>query len=374
MSALPGSAVAASNQLYMKCQVLLGLVAVCIVSLFAVLPSGSVTAQTRSETSNQVFPADPLEVSVGIRIEQIVFVDQKSENFGVVAVIRLQWRDPKLAFSREEYGRDFLAYTPDEFRQKVRTTPTIAPGFVIQNQQDRRWEQQAIVVVNDDGLVDYYERSTITLQAPHFDFRRFPFDTQLFFLEITSLHPSDTVRFVPLEEESGMGDFLGEEAWIIENAELQTATVLGLSGLPSSQVALAFTGRRHIQYYVLRIFIPMLVLIAVSWATFFLDEYRRRIEISGANLLAFVVFNFAVSDKLPELGYLTFLDFILQWMFIVTGAVIVLNVGLSRMEKQGHKDMAKRVDTYVVKWIYPLSYGIIVALGAYEFLLRPFSQ
>lgn len=374
MSALLGSETALKSRRAMKHPVLPSLVAVCIMSLFAMLLSSSVTAQTRTDISNQVSPSDPLEVSVGIRIEQIVFVDQKSENFGVVAVIRLRWRDPKLAFSREEYGRDFLAYTPDEFRQKVRTLPTIAPGFVIQNQQDRRWEQQAIVILNDDGLVNYYERSTITLQAPYFDFRRFPFDTQSFFLEITSLHPEDTVRFVPLKEGSGLGDLLGEEAWITENAELQTATIPGLSGLPSSQVALAFTGRRHIQYYVLRIFIPMLVLIAVSWATFFLDEYRRRIEISGANLLAFVVFNFAVSDKLPELGYLTFLDFILQWMFIVTGAVIVLNVGLSRMEKQGHKDMAKRIDTYVVKWIYPLGYAIIVTLGAYQFLLRPLSQ
>lgn len=313
----------------------------------------------------------PLEVGVGIRIEQIVFVDQKSENFAAVANIRLQWHDPKLAFDPAEYGREYKPFTVDEFRKLVAEIPTIIPGFVIHNQQDRRWEQQAIITVHSDGTANYYERTTVTLQAPHFDFRKFPLDTQPFYLEITSLHPVDVVDYLPMSENSGLGELLGEEAWIFEDPLLHVSTVTGLSGQDSAQVALGFIGRRHIQYYALRIFIPMLVLIVVSWATFFLDEYRRRIEITGANLLAFILFNFAVSEKLPELGYLTFLDFILQWMFIVTGAIIVLNVGLTRLAKSGRDELARKIDTYVIKWIYPLGYAAVVGLAVFQFFIVP---
>jgi len=120
---------------------------------------------------------------------------------------------------------------------------------------------------------------------------------------------------------------------------------------------------------VIRIFLPMLVLIAVSWATFFLDEYRKRIEIAGANLLIFVAFNWMISDDLPKLGYLTFLDFILQWMFIVAGAVVVFSVGLSRLKWSGREVLAKRLDNYAVKWVYPLGYAAIVGFAVYKYLV-----
>lgn len=340
-------------------------------AVFVIFASVPVMAQEQSEGAGPA-PGSviPLTVGVGILVEQIVSVDQKSENFGVVANIRLEWKDPKLAFDSGAYGRHYKILTPDEFASMAASVPTTAPAFVIQNQQNRRWSQQESVVIESSGHVLFFEKSTMTLQAPYFDFRKFPFDTQRFFVEVASVHPETEVAFVPLREHSGLGDLLGEEAWIMENADLYTSRITGLSGLQSSQVALGFTGRRHIQYYALRIFLPMAVLIVVSWMTFFLDEYRRRIEITGANLLAFIVFNFAVSDKLPELGYLTFLDYILQWMFIVTGAIIVLNVGLTRLVKSGKEELAHKIDTYVIKWVYPVGYGAVVVSAVFQFLLR----
>jgi hypothetical protein len=150
---------------------------------------------------------------------------------------------------------------------------------------------------------------------------------------------------------------------------MQLSTAEGLSGRPSAKVALAFEGRRHVMYYALRIFLPMLVLVTVSWTILFLNEYRKRAEIAGANLLVFVAFNWAVSEDLPRLGYLTFLDFLLQWMFVVTGTVIVFNIMLSRIKASGRPDLALRLDNTVIKWIYPLGYLAIVALAVWRYLL-----
>ena len=316
-------------------------------------------------------PDNPLEVGVGIKIDQITDVNQKAENYGAVVVLRLEWTDPTLAFDRDTMGRDFRVFDPPAFVTHAANLDTVIPAFVIHNQQSNRWIHESAAALRYDGHVTFVEKSSLTLQAPHFNFVKFPFDTQEFHFEVASVFPSEFVRFHSLDAFSGLGDMLGEEEWILGNERLLASTTIGLSGRESDQVELVFTGTRHLTYYVIRIFLPMLVLITVGWALFFLDEYQKRIEIAGGNLLVFVAFNWAISADLPKLGYLTFLDFVLQCMFLMTGAIIVFNVALRRMKTSGRVDSAKMLDNYAIKWIYPLGYAAIVGYAIFAYLLDP---
>ncbi|MFY2824379.1 hypothetical protein [Ruegeria sp. MALMAid1280] len=316
-------------------------------------------------------PENPLQVGIGIRIDQVTSVDQKAENYGAVVVLRVEWTDPALAFDRDEVGREIQVFNPSGLADHARGLGAVVPAFVIHNQQSNKWIHEAAASLRYDGQVVYVEKSSLTLQAPHFDFRKYPFDTQEFFFEVVSVFPSDYVSYYPLNEHSGLGDMLGEEEWILGNARVERSTVIGLSGRDSDQIALAFEGKRHLTYYVIRVFLPMLVLITVGWALFFLDEYRRRIEIAGGNLLVFVAFNWAISADLPKLGYLTFLDFILQCMFLMTGALIVFNVALRKLKVSGREEGARKLDNYAIKWIYPLGYAAIVAYAIFIYLLVP---
>ncbi|WP_170561927.1 hypothetical protein [Ruegeria atlantica] len=316
-------------------------------------------------------PENPLDVGIGIKIDQITSVDQKAENYGAVVVLRVEWTDPALAFDPKEAGREFRVFNPPALADHAAEIGTVVPAFVIHNQQSNRWIHESAASLRYDGRVLYAEKSSLTLQAPHFDFRKYPFDTQEFHFEIVSIFPSQYVSYHPLEEFSGLGDLLGEEEWILDNPRIETSQVVGLSGQDSDQVALVFEGHRHLTYYVIRVFLPMLVLISVGWALFFLDEYRRRIEIAGGNLLVFVAFNWAISADLPKLGYLTFLDFVLQCMFLMTGALIVFNVALRKLKVSGREDGAKKLDNYAIKWIYPLGYAAIVGYAIFAYLLVP---
>lgn len=317
-----------------------------------------------------VIPDTPLEVKVGIEVDQITSVDQKSENYGAVATIRMEWHDPNLAFDPVEAGGEVKVMSSDAFIDMARDVGTIVPGFSIQNQQGNRWIQNELVVVHPDGRARYLEKSSVTLQAPYFNFKRYPFDRQVFFYEIVSHFPDNVIRFVADDENSGLGPLLGEEEWILHSPEMIIASAKGLSGAPSQKAALEFRGHRHTQYYLTRIFLPLLVLVAVSWSVFFLDGYRKRAEVAGANLLVFVAFNWMISEELPKLGYLTFLDFILQWMFVVTGLIVVVNVFLSRIKANGYEALADQLDGYIFRWIYPVGYFGIVAFGIWHFLVR----
>ena len=106
----------------------------------------------------------------------------------------------------------------DAFAQYVQQHGALWPEFVVFNQQGNRWAQKRLVVLRPDGSAQYYERFSTTLQAPDFDFRRFPFDTQRFFIRVELIAPEWKFRFVELPGYSGLGRQLGEEEWEAEYA------------------------------------------------------------------------------------------------------------------------------------------------------------
>ena len=95
---------------------------------------------------------------------------------------------------------------------------------------------------------------------------------------------------------------------------------------------------------------------------FFLRDYAKRVDVAGGNLLLFIAFNFVISQDLPRLGYLTFLDLILISTFLVTAIVLVLAVALKRMVSDGKEALVRRIDKYVIIF-YPLAYiGTVLAV------------
>ena len=308
-----------------------------------------------------VVPDKPYTVEIGVKIDQIVKVDQKSESFEVVGNFRMEYDEPKLTFDAAEYGRKYKLYTVESFINHVDQQGIFAPGFLIQNQQGRRFTQGADITVFDDGHTIYIERFTVTLQAPEFDFIQYPFDSQKFFLHVDAVMPTDFVRFKPLQGYSELGDKLGEEEWLFEKSWTTTGEVEGITGKPTSRFSFGFEASRHLNYYFLRIFLPLAIIILVSWFTFFLNDYSKRVDMAVANLLVFVAFNFTISNDLPRLGYLTFIDTIMFATFVFTGLVVILNVIYRRMEFLGRESKARYLDSYTI-WIYPFTLILLILI------------
>ncbi len=105
----------------------------------------------------------------------------------------------------------------------------------------------------------------------------------------------------------------------------------------------------------LQIFIPILLIIIVSYVTFFLRDYGRRIEVASANLLLFIAFSFSLADNYPRLGYVTFLDALMAMIFVINALVVIYNVWLRKLEMAGDEARAERVDS-VLDWAYPVAY------------------
>ncbi len=305
------------------------------------------------------------QVKIGFKLQQITDVNQRSENFSVAGTLGMQWREPKLAFSPDKIQNRVKIFTGERFLKYTQDNNIDVPNFTLYNQQGRRWTQNAVAVVWPDGKVEFYERFTTTLQAPDFDFRRFPFDTQRFFLRVDNLWPEWYFNYAPLEGFSEVGQRLGEEEWVITKHEVTFDSVMESHDRPVSRFIFAFQAKRHITYYFFRILLPLIIIIIVAWFSFFLKDYNKRVDVAGANLLIFIAFNFTIATDLPRLGYLTFLDTLLVTTFIITGVVVIISYQLRRMVDADKHAQVARIDKYI-RWFYPLAY--LLGIGAVTYL------
>jgi hypothetical protein len=297
---------------------------------------------------------EPIPVQIGIKLEQIVEVDEQHEFFTAVASLQMEWTDPALAFSPETCDCVVKVYSKDDFAQFVADAGGRWPDFTLPNQQGNRWTQNRMAVVYQDGRALYYERFSTDLQVD-FDFREYPFDSQEFSIHVDAIYPEDHVGFTDLEGYSEISGEHGEDEFQIGEFSTEVTSQQAGTTATTSRFTFRFGGPRHINYYLLQIFVPILLIAAVSWVTFFLRDYGRRIEVASANLLVFIAFSFSLADNYPRLGYLTFLDAVMALMFIVNAIVVAYNVWLRRLEMDGEADRAERVDS-ILDWVYPMSY------------------
>lgn len=234
--------------------------------------------------SRQDIIAEPIKIKVGVELDQISAINQKDQNFDVVAAIQMQWVNPSLGFSPEQCNCSFKIYRSiDQFMQEYGSA---FPEFTIFNQQGNRWTQNEIITVQPNGTATYFERFWVKLQASDFDFRKYPLDRQDFYILIDSLYPEDYYAYEIWPDKTKIGTQLGEEEWYITASDANVSSVVNQEA--NSRSSFHIQTQRHLSYYALRILFPIIVIVLISWVTLFLKDYGKRADIAGGNLLLFI--------------------------------------------------------------------------------------
>ncbi len=307
-----------------------------------------------------------IPVKVGLKLQQIINIDQPNEIMNVVGTLKLEWSDPELAFNQDDCDCNAKMYTENSYNKFLEDVNGRWPDFTFFNQQGNRWSQNRIIQIDSTGHVVYLERFSTNLQID-FDWTAFPFDEQDFYIKVDMLYPEEEYIFAPTEGFSEIDPNHGEDEFILTDFDTQISSVISSTLMPTSRFTFHFNAPRHLDYYIFRILIPILLIIVVSYITFFLKDYSKRIEIATGNLLLFIAFSFSLGDNYPRMGYLTFIDAIMAITFIINTLVVALNVYFKWLEQNDQREKADRLDT-PMNYIYPIAYLIAFGIVGILFL------
>ena len=307
-----------------------------------------------------------IPVQVGLKLQQIVNLDQPNEIMTDVGTIKLEWTDPRLAFDPATCNCASKLYTENSFNKFLEDVKGEWPDFTFINQQGNRWSQNRLIEVQPNGHVTYLERFSTNFQLD-FDWRAFPFDRQDFFIKVDMLYPEEKYVFTPMEGYSEIDPGHGEDEFILTDFDTQITSEISTGQIPTSRFTFHFSAPRHLEYYLFRIFIPILLIISVSYITFFLKDYTRRIEIATGNLLLFIAFSWSLGENYPRMGYLTFVDAIMAITFLINTLVVMLNVYFKHLEQNDQREKADRLEA-PFNYIYPIAYIVSFGIAALLFL------
>jgi hypothetical protein len=305
---------------------------------------------------------DPVEISVGLYITNLVAIDETRETFEVGGFLTGRWQDPRLALPGNQPGK------PRTFRLGDIWAPAIEGANTISHTTN-----QYSLEADSDGTVTYRERFE-GVYSNNFALRRFPFDTQVLSFEFQPfLTAASPIRFAS-EALRGSGITPDQHtelaAWQLGDLTYTADKLFHDPFQPETREALfQITAKRRSGFYLWKIFLPLVLITLVPMVVYWIDvkEFDWIVKIPMTMLLSLVAFQFTVTRDLPRIGYITFLDaaFITSFVFCFLGIFEITMVYV--LQKYDRRPLAVRLHT-LGRWAYPLAYFIVVSVLALGFL------
>jgi hypothetical protein len=330
--------------------------------LIATLFSASLGAQGLDSTNAQLVAERPnvagaaTEVTVGVFLNDIDEIDDVSQRFNVDVFVNIAWQDPRLALPENEQAG------------QIRLLPMSSvwnPRGMIVN--DRGLNAVLPLVVNVDALgnVVYRQRFFGEL-AVDLDLKDFPFDTQHLTIDVISYQYSpDEVRFSPSSRIAADVEAFSVEGWSFNVLEPK----FGEFSVPAVEIVrprmtFVIDAQRNPQYYLLTMFLPMSLIIFMSWTAFWIQPnvVPPRIAISTASIFSLIAFGFSIRLSLPHVSYMTRADlFVVGCTLLVFLALGAAVIG-SRWASADRLEQAVRLNA-AVRWIY-VALFVVVAVAS----------
>ena len=293
---------------------------------------------------------EPTEVLMSIVILDIDQINAVTQSFDANIYFDARWRDPRLVHD----GRGEVARRMDEAWH---------PRLQIVNQQRVFKGLPEVLEVMPDGEVTYRQRLWGTFSQP-LSLQDFPFDQQKFTLQMVSAGFSfEEVNLVPNEAQKGvyMADELSLPDWTIDRVEVNaepyqvTRTAPGLPGF-----ALTFSAHRMVGYFVFKIIVPLVLIVAMSWIVFWIDPQQAstQISVSVTSMLTLIAYRFSIDGMLPKISYLTRMDFFILGSTVLVFSALVMVVVTSVTARDGLVERARTLDR-ISRVVFPLVFVLV---------------
>jgi len=301
-------------------------------------------AEVPASIERPAVEAGPTQVSVGIWMVDITNIDSAQQNFTADIAVVLRWKDARLAHT----GTGVAHYALDQI-----WTPRVS----IANETSsvvRKLSESA--EVEPDGTVLYRQRYVGSFTQP-LRLQSFPFDRQAFRIQFVAVrYQPNEVTFVPdqnwirdgLREGAGMSPSITLPDWTVEKWDAKAEVYALTPGLQYSGYAFEFTASRNVEHYILKVILPLILIVMMSWSVFWTDPTNSNTQFSVAvtSMLTLIAYRFAVDSQLPRLPYMTRLDvfFLISTLLVFFSLIEVLVTTI--LDNNQQLARAKKIDRY----------------------------
>ena len=297
----------------------------------------------------------PTQVSVGIWVVDISKIDSAEQSFTAEVAVVLRWHDPRLAHT----GSGIVRYPLEQIWHPrvalVNETSSVSRKF------------PDYVEVEPDGTVNYRQRYDGAFTQP-LRLRSFPFDRQTFHVQLVAVrYRPNEVTFVPdedwirngLQRAGGIAPSITLPDWTVEKWETKPLTYALSPGFEYSGYTFEFTASRNVEHYILKVILPLVLIVMMSWSVFWIDPKTSNSQISIAvtSMLTLIAYRFAVDSQLPRLPYMTRIDlfFLVSTLLVFFSLIEVLATTI--LDDNQQTERAKKIDRYC-RVIFPAIFAI----------------
>ena len=196
------------------------------------------------------------------------------------------------------------------------------------------------------------------------DFRKFPFDdistsAEFVFQDIDlSISP----RYDPKLVINQGNNILYE--WEIHSHNLNCCNTQNYGQGVTQKIQYSFDLNRKYFYYVLKIILPVIFLVWLSFSVFYIRAIalQSKLSVSMGSLLTLVAYNFIFGDDLPKLSYITVLDAWILLSYLFAGLSTLITIWSYWAYHQENQTGTYNTIDRKLRWIVPGSYHVIMAI------------
>ncbi len=331
--------------------------AALLLSLWSAGPAGAALAQDDCDvppelTLNRPDPVGvPTEITAGAYLVDLFKINDAEQTFSADLFFRLMWRDERLL----DIGGRSLAGC------RLALESVWAPRVWVINERELRRSLEDYVIIGSDGVVMYQQRFQGEL-TNQLDLHDFPMDTQTLAMQVVLGRVAMEEIVIVQGELTGAAEEFSIADWTVEGGSVDyTPFRLATSDQDLPQVTYRVDVRRNRAYYAQKVFLPLILIVCMSWAVFWIDPklVPPQVGISTSAVLTLIAFLFSLAYTLPRLSYLTRAD-----RFVMGATVLVffafgealLSTGLAG---RGREETAIRIDR-LSRILFPAAFGGIL--------------
>jgi len=295
----------------------------------------------------------PVVVHVQMGILDIAKIESADQRFSANFFMKLRWKDKRLTHSRNHDN----SYPLSEVWN---------PRIQIINQQRVHRTFPEIVEVSPDGTVIYRQRLWGSFSQP-LNLHAFPFDQHTFRIHLVSAgYSPDDVRFVlDAENPSAFAEKLSLADWKIIDWGVETENYrLNPKGHPISGIVFSINAKREIGYYIIKIIIPLILIVAMSWIVFWInpENFGTQVSVSVTSMLTLIAYRFAIGVFLPKVSYLTRLDIFILGSSLLVFAALVVVIVTGTLAQNNKTAKANRIDR-ISRVAFPLVFTALFIMA-----------